>query len=341
MGETSGAKRRPDNHACCVLGVFWSGMRRGSEGSALARRATRRSAGTWPVAHAVAGAMCISASAVLFALANVAPVTGTFYRCALPLPILAVLAVSERRREGPRSLANHSQAAVAGFFLALNLVFWIHTIADVGAGAATVLGNLQVVFVAFLAWTITGEKPGRLLLVMLPVVLLGVVLVAGMIGSHASARHPAAGVLFGLATSATYACFLMILRQTADQERRAAGPLFDATAGAAAAALLLGLTFGGLQLEISWRSFGWLLVLTLTSGIVGWLLVTWSLPQLPSTTSALILLLEPVGALILAAIALGQRPSLLQISGAVLVCGGVLIVTRGRRPPGRRRGGSR
>ena len=307
-------------------------MRRGSKGSELARRATRLSAGSWAAAHAAAGAVCISASAVLFALANVAPVTGTLYRCALPLPILAVLAVSERRREGPRSLLNHGYAVLAGFFLALNLVFWIHTIADVGAGAATVLGNLQVVFVAFLAWAMTGERPGRLLLVMLPVVLLGVVLVAGVIGGHGSARHPVAGVLFGLTTSATYACFLMILRQTADRQRRAAGQLFDATAGATAAALLLGLTFGGLQLEISWRSLAWLLVLTLTSGIVGWLLITRSIPHLPSTTSALILLLEPVGALILAAIALGQRPSLLQISGAFLVCGGVLIVTGGGRP---------
>jgi drug/metabolite transporter (DMT)-like permease len=299
---------------------------------ALAPSMTRNGSGTRPVAQAALGAMCISASAVLFTLADVAPVTAAFYRCALPLPVLAVLAVAEQRRQGPRPRAGRGYAALAGLFLAVNLVFWLHAIADVGAGAATVLGNLQVLFVALLAWAILRERPDRLLLVMLPVVLLGVVLVSGMTGSGGTGPHPVAGVMFGLATSAAYACFLLILRQTTGQTHHPAGQLFDATAGAAAGALVLGSAFGGLQLAIAWRSLIWLLVLTLTSGIIGWLLITVSLPQLPATVSALVLLLEPAGALVLAAIVLGQRPSPLQISGAVLVCSGVLIVARSQRP---------
>jgi drug/metabolite transporter (DMT)-like permease len=262
----------------------------------------------------------------------VGPVAAAFYRCALPLPVLAVLAAAERRRAGPRPLSSHGYAVLAGFFLALNLVFWIHSIADVGAGAATVLGNLQVLFVAVIAWAVLRERPDRLLLVMLAPVLLGVVLVAGVIGSGSTALHPVAGVLFGLATSATYACFLLIMRQTAGPARHPAGQLFEATAGAAVGALLIGLTVGGLHLAIPLRSLGWLMVLTVTSGIVGWLLITRSLPQLPATVSAVILLLEPAGAVVLAALALGQRPSLLQVTGSVLVCGGVLAVASDQRP---------
>ncbi len=284
-------------------------------------------ANRWPAAQIAVGALCLSASAVLFTLANLEPATAAFYRCALPLPALAVLAFAERRREGPRPLASHGYAVLAGFFLAINLVFWIRAIADVGAGAATVLGNLQVLFVVLIAWAVLRERPDRLLLVVLPLVIVGVVLVSGVVGSGSTAVHPVAGVLFGLATSATYACFLLIMRQTAGQGRHAAGQLFEASAGAALSALLLGLTSGGLELTVPWRSLIWLLVLTLTSGIVGWLLIAKSLPQLPATVSALILLLEPAGAVILAAVALGQRPSLLQLAGSVLVCGGVLIVT--------------
>jgi drug/metabolite transporter (DMT)-like permease len=284
-------------------------------------------ANRWPAAQIAVGALCLSASAVLFTLANLEPATAAFYRCALPLPALAVLAFAERRREGPRPLASHGYAVLAGFFLAINLVFWIRAIADVGAGAATVLGNLQVLFVVLIAWAVLRERPDRLLLVVLPLVIVGVGLVSGVVGSGSTAVHPVAGVLFGLATSATYACFLLIMRQTAGQGRHAAGQLFEASAGAALSALLLGLTSGGLELAVPWRSLIWLLVLTLTSGIVGWLLITKSLPQLPATVSALILLLEPAGAVILAAVALGQRPSLLQLAGSVLVCGGVLIVT--------------
>jgi drug/metabolite transporter (DMT)-like permease len=143
--------------------------------------------------------------------------------------------------------------------------------------------------------------------------------------------HPAAGVVFGLTTSATYACFLVILRQTAGQGNHVAGQLFDATAGAAVGALLMGLVFGGLQAAIPWRSLGWLLMLSLMNGTVAWLLITWSLPRLPAALSSLLLLLEPAGAMVLAAIVLGQRPSLLQIAGAVLVCGGVLVVASSHR----------
>jgi drug/metabolite transporter (DMT)-like permease len=281
-------------------------------------------------AQAVLGALCISASAILFTLANVEPAAAAFYRCALPLPVLAVLAAAEQRRQGPRPLADRGYAALAGLFLAVNLVLWIHTIADVGAGPATVLGNLQVLFVAVLAWALLHERPHQRLLVTLPAVLLGVVLVSGMIGSNGTRLHPVAGVVFGLTTSAAYACFLLILRQTAREARHVAGQLFDATAGAAVGALLLGLSFGGLELAIPWRSLFWLLVLTLTSGIVGWLLITWSLPRLPAAVSALVLLLEPAGALILGDIVLREPPSLLQIAGAALVCAGVLVAAGSR-----------
>ncbi|HUZ52703.1 MAG TPA: DMT family transporter [Streptosporangiaceae bacterium] len=289
---------------------------------------TKTGARSRPVVEAALGTACISSSAILITLANVGPATTAFYRCALPLPVLAVLAVAEQRRYGPRPMASRGYAVLAGLFLAVNLVLWIHTIADVGAGVATVLGNLQVLFVAALAWALLRERPDRRYLVTLPVVLLGVVMVSGMAGGSGTGLHPAAGVAYGLATSAAYACFLLILRQTAGQARHVAGQLFDATAGAAAGALLLGLAFGGLQLTIPWRSLGWLLVLALLIGIVGWLFITSSLPRLPAALSSLLLLLEPAGAMVLAAIVLGQRPSPIQIAGAVLICGGMLIVAR-------------
>jgi drug/metabolite transporter (DMT)-like permease len=226
-------------------------------------------------------------------------------------------------------------------------VLWNHSIADVGAGVATVLGNLQVLFVALLAWLLLRERPGGRYLVMLPVVLLGVVLVSGMLGGAVAGLHPAAGAGFGVATSAAYACFLLILRQTAGQQHRVAGQLADATVGAAVGALLIGLMFGGLQLEIWWHSLLWLLALALLSQTVGWLLITSTLPKLPAAVSSLLLLLQPAAALVLADVVLGERPTLTQVAGAALVCSGVLAVTwtrsaarsalrgdSGGRPPG-------
>jgi len=285
------------------------------------------------LAAAGLGAACISASAILIKLAGTGPATAAFYRCFLALPILFALAVVERRRRGPRRLAAHLGAIAAGAFLAIDLVLWNHTIADVGAGIATLLGNLQVLFVALAAWVLLRERPGRRFLVALPVVMAGVVLVSGLAGAGAGDSHPLAGIVFGIGTSLSYAAFLLILRQTSAGTRHIAGPLAEVTTTAALGSLLLGLAFGGLQLDLPWASLRWLLLVAITSQTVGWLLITSSLPRLPAAVSSLLLLLQPVAAMGLAAAVLAERPSLAQLAGAVLVCGGVLAASRASPPP--------
>jgi drug/metabolite transporter (DMT)-like permease len=258
-------------------------------------------------------------------------VTTAFFRCAFALPVLAPLAFWEQRRLGRRPLRSRVAAMVAGLFLAIDLVLWTHAIADVGAGVATVLGNLQIVFVAAFAWLMLRERPGRRLLAMLPVVLAGVVLVSGLAGAgaHTPGLQPAAGIGFGVATSAAYACFLLILRTSAGRTAHIAGQLADATAGAVVGSLALGFVLGGLQLDLSWSSLRWLLVLALVSQTAGWLLITASLPRLPAAMSSLVLLLQPAAALLLADVVLGERPAVVQVAGAGLVCLGVLVSTKG------------
>jgi drug/metabolite transporter (DMT)-like permease len=296
-----------------------------------------------PLLLAGLGAACISASAILVKLAGTGAATTAFYRCLLALPLLVALAVAEQRRRGPRQLAVRGGTLVAGLLLAVDLVLWNHAIAEVGAGIATVLGNLQVLFVALAAWMLFGERPGRRFLIALPVVLGGVVLVSGLIGNTTGGTHPLAGIAYGLGTSVAYAAFLLILRRTSAQTPHVAGPLAEVTAGAALGSLLLGLAFGGLQLHIPWPSFGWLLLLSISSQTIGWLLITSSLPRLPAAISSLTLLLQPAAAMFLAAIVLAERPTLIQIAGALVVCTGVLTVSltasspRRDRPSGRPR----
>jgi len=285
-----------------------------------------------PVLLAGLGAACISASAVLVKLANTGTATAAFYRCLLALPLLAALAVLEQRRHGPRPLRARFGPLAAGVFLAIDLVLWNHAIADVGAGIATVLGNLQVVFVAAAAWLLFRERPARRFFFALPVVLAGVVLVSGL-ADHAHGVHSLAGVEYGLGTSVAYAAFLLILRQTSAATPHVAGPLAEVTLGAAAGAAALGLVFGGWQLNIGWHTFGWLLLLALTSQTAGWLLITSSLPRLPAALSSLLLLLQPAASILLAAVVLSERPSPLQLAGAVLVCTGVLAASRAAPRP--------
>jgi drug/metabolite transporter (DMT)-like permease len=290
--------------------------------------------GRSPALLAVLGAATISASAILIKLANTGVATAAAYRCLLALPLLIALAAVEQRRQGRRERSARAGAVVAGLCLSVDLVLWNHAIAEVGAGVATLLGNLSVVFVTVIAWVAFRERPRLRFLLALPVVMVGVVLVAGVVDSPGSGNgHAVAGIWYGLGTSVAYAAFLLILRQSSGRTRHVAGPLADAVLGAAAGSLLLGLAFGGLQFRIPWPAFGWLLVLAISSQVIGWLLITSSLPRLPAALSSLLLLLQPAASLLLAAVVLSERPTWLQLAGAVLVCGGVLLASRSR-PPG-------
>src|SRR5262245_16163469 len=280
-----------------------------------------------PLLMAGLGAATISCSAVFVAESGASAVSTAFYRTALALPVLIVLAVIEQRRHGQRPLAQRLRAVLAGVFLAVDLILWAHAIADVGAGVATVLGNLQVLFVAGLAWLLWKERPSRAVVFALPVVMVGVVLVSGMIGKGSGSQHPLAGIFYGLGTSIAYAGYLLILRRSSAASDHIAGPVADATAGSAIAALAFGVVFGGLELHPLWPAIGWLTALALLSQTAGWLLITSSLPRLPAAVSSLMLLLQPAASLALAALILGQQPTVLQVVGAALTCGGALAAS--------------
>ena len=109
---------------------------------------------------AVIGALVIAWSSILVRLADVSPSTAAIFRCAYALPLLVALAWREDRRLGPRPARGRRLAAGAGVFFAADLICWHHAIADVGAGLATVLGNLQVAFVPLVAWAVL-ERASR------------------------------------------------------------------------------------------------------------------------------------------------------------------------------------
>jgi drug/metabolite transporter (DMT)-like permease len=64
------------------------------------------------------------------------------FRCLYGLPILAGVAWLERRRYGPLPSNVVRLSIIAGVFFAADLLSWHHAVDAVGAGLATVLGNL-------------------------------------------------------------------------------------------------------------------------------------------------------------------------------------------------------
>lgn len=280
----------------------------------------------------LAGALAIAFSAIFVRLSEASPSTAAVFRCAYAVPILVALAVWETRRYGPRPLRDRVIGAGAGVLFAIDLVFWHHSIVNVGAGLATVLGNLQVLLVAFAAWAVLGERPGRRIVIAVPVVFTGAVLISGVLESGGYGSNPALGAVFGVLTTIAYAGFLLVLRQVNRDVRRPAGPLLDATAVAALVAALSGVVVGDLDLVPSWPAHGWLVLLAVSSQVVGWLLISVSLPRLPAALTSVLLLVQPATTVVLAVVILGERPSALQLAGVAVVLAGVCFATVGGPP---------
>jgi drug/metabolite transporter (DMT)-like permease len=261
-------------------------------------------------------------------------------RCAFALPVLGGLALLERRRGAPR-LAPRSRwlARLAGLFLAGDLILWSHSITAIGAGLGTVVTNLQVLIVSLLAWLILGERPRRSLMLASPVMLAGLALVGGLAGGQAYGTDPSLGVGYGAGVAVLYSVYILLLRQAtspgkADGRPAAvAGVLFEATAGAVAGSVVLGLVTGDFHVGpglLTWPALGWLVLLALTSQVLGWLLITVSMPRLPAAMIGALLLVQPAGSVALSYVILGERPSALQLLGVALVLTGVLVAVSGR-----------
>jgi drug/metabolite transporter (DMT)-like permease len=271
----------------------------------------------------------------LVRLAEVPPATAAVGRCVLALPLLLMLA---RRETGGSARCRSGPAPWPGWPASSSPATsccGTTPSARSAPGLATVLGNLQVLVVAVVAWWLLGERPHAGLLASVPVLLLGVALVSGALGGETYGRDPQLGVLLGLATSVAYAGFLLVLRQGSKDLRRLAGPLLWATGSAAGTGLVLAALLGELEMP-SGTALLWLVVLALTSQVLGWMLISLSLPRLPAALTSVLLLAQPVGSMAISGLLLSEAPTPVQYAGTALILAGV-VLAHGHAPPRGRR----
>ena len=283
---------------------------------------------------ALAGAVLISFSAIFFGLSEVSPMTGAFFRAVYALPVLFVIWMT-RRSQDRRPMKRRWIAIGAGMALGADIVAWHAAIEFIGAGLATLLANTSVIFVALAAWILLGERPRNTTLAAIPVILFGVTLVSGLGQRDAFGSNPIGGTLLALLAAVFYAIFFLGFRHSNDDRAPAAGPLMEATLGAAVASMAIGVVNSNLDLTITWPSHGWLLALAIGSQVGGWMLIGYAMPRLPAVETATIILLQPALTIVWGAIIFGERPSTVQIVGALIILAGVAFVAivRARRLP--------
>ena len=271
----------------------------------------------WHVGLAV-GALSVSASAVILGLADTTPATASAARSLLALPVVLGLALFERRNNGALTSREHLSAAGCGVLFAGDMLWWTQSIPEVGAGLSTVLVNTQVAIVPLLAWLVDRERSGPRFVWSLPVVLTGVLLAGGIFEHGVGGTAPTWGTVHAIVAALCYSGFLFLLRR-GGRTGRPLQTYAAVLASATVVAAVVGLASRSLDVSPGCRTAGWLILVTITGQLLGWLLVAFYTPRLPSDVGSALLLLTPIGAVALGALVLGERPSVLQLAGCAIV----------------------
>ena len=279
-----------------------------------------------PLAIALSGAVFTSLSAITFQLSEADPVTATYVRFLVSLPLLGVLLALSRRRDD-RTTRDRLMAVGSGVVFSIDIVLWQAAVDDIGAGLGTLIANSQVVIVPLVTWAAFGERPANRAFVAMPIVLGGLALVTGLGSEDAFGENPLRGVALGVAAAFFYSGFLVVFRRSNRAQAPMAGPLLDVGVGAVITAVVIGVVIADIDFAPTGASLGWLVALGV-GAMIGWLLIGFALPRLPATHTSFAILLQPCLTIIWGAVLLAERPAPIQFAGVAVVLGGIALATR-------------
>lgn len=238
---------------------------------------------------------------------------------------LFLLTVMAARRQRPRLAAirkNLLWLCLSGGAIGVNWILLFEAYRYTTVATATLCYYLAPVFVILLSPLLLKEKlTGKKLLCAL-LALCGMVLVSGVLHTNVSAGQQK-GVLLGVGAAAMYAGVILLNKQLRDISayERTVVQLGVATVVLLPYVLLTGWGEPALVTPLSW---GCLLVV----GVVhtGWAYALYfgALGRLPAQTAALLSYVDPVVAVLLSALLLGEPMDGLSILGALLVLGATL-----------------
>ena len=259
-------------------------------------------------------------------LADTGPVAAAFWRIALALPVLLVAALWNDRRALGRAGSILVPLLIGGIAFAVDLGAWHIGILRTTLANATLFGNCAVLifpiygFFAMRRWP-TRAQGGALLLA-----AVGGVLLLGR-SAELSSRH-LAGDLFCVLAGVLYAVYFIAMRRV----RQSMAPVPALALSSIASVLpllLLAMALGETILPTKW---GPLLALALVSQIAGQGLMIYALGHLSPLVVGLALLVQPLVGATIGWAAYGERLTMLDAVGAVLVAAALAMVSARRAP---------
>ena len=283
-------------------------------------------------------ALLIGSTALAFGpwlvrLSGVGPVAAGFWRLALALPFLILIArlIGQPVHWPGRGLA--LLTAVAGFFFAADLAAWHAGIHMTKLSNATLFGNTSSF--AFAAWGLWLARswPSRSQGSALALAATGAGLLMGS-SAELSARN-VAGDLLTLLAGLLYTGYLIAV-QRARGTLQSLPLLFIASAFGAAMLLPVSLALGERIIPADWT---FVLILALSSQVLGQGLLVYAIGALSPLVVGLTLLTQPAISALVGWLAYGETLSPLDWIGATAIAAALVLVrlpSRGLRVPAER-----
>jgi drug/metabolite transporter (DMT)-like permease len=259
---------------------------------------------------------------------GVSPVTLLAFRFVLASAVMLLILRLRKRPlpRGPRLVGLVLMGAVG--YVGQSLCYFT-ALLHASASVVTLLLYLYPALVALLAAAALGERLTRLRLGALGLALAGSVLVVGVGG----AADPA-GILLGVAAAVIYSVYIVSGTRLVPAGGATEASAVVMLSAAAVYTVTAGAT--GLSLPATAGGYAALVAIALVSTVVAIVTFFAGLERIGPTGASTLSTVEPVVTLALAAAFLGETLSPVQMGGAALVLGAVLLLARGDPGAGRR-----
>jgi len=268
----------------------------------------------------LAGSTALALGPWLVRLAGVGPVAAGFWRLALALPFLFVIAAMTRQPVHWPGKKLALLVASAGFFFAADLAAWHVGIHMTKLGNATLFGNVSSF--AFAGWGLwlAQRWPSRMQAAALGLAAVGAALLMGS-SFELSSRH-FAGDLLALFAGLLYTGYLIAV-QRARGSLKPIPLLFLSSAFGAAMLLPLSILFGEQVIPHDWT---YVLLLALGSQVIGQGLLVYGIGHVSPLIVGLTLLTQPAISAWVGWMAYGEKLSPLDWIGAIAIAAALVLV---------------
>ena len=270
----------------------------------------------------VLGVVAVSFSGVLAREAHAPALTISFYRTAMALVVLLPLALWRHGAE-VRGLTRRQWgiAMLAGAFLAAHFATWISSLSYTTVAASVLIVTTSPIWIEL--WgRIGGERLPRAALGGIALALLWTLIVTG--GDFRVSGGALLGDGLALAGAVFAAAYLVSGRSLRREVSLLTYVAIVYTTCAALLAAAMGATstpFTGFPAR-TWAIFA---LITIGPQILGHTVFNYLLAHVQAAVVAIAVMAEPVGATILAAMILGENPSVSELLGGAVILAGVYL----------------